>query len=417
MDGSRKAIHLGKKSKRYAEHVKLHVEHLLEAKQTGFPLDGETARWVADLKEPLETKLARVGLIPRGSGPAEKLAAFIKGFRAGRKDVKPATQEIWQQTERNLIDFFGSDRELPSITEGDADDFKQYMLARELAPTTVQKRLQFAKMFFRAALRKKLITTNPFQEVKSKAAVDPDRQHFVTRADIERLLKGCNPNWKVIISLGRFGGLRCPSEVLSLRWRDIDWASGRITVRSPKTEHHPGKEKRTIPLFPELRSVLLKAWEVSSRDAEYVVSGNYRKQSDTEKGWRNCNLRTQFERIIKRAGLKPWPRLFHALRASRETELAAQYPIHVVTAWLGNTPKIAMKHYLQVTDDDFDRATETGRPVADAPIEKVESAPENALVALGLPNFSGFGEEFASCPLRSNVGLSPSCAGERPISF
>lgn len=54
--------------------------------------------------------------------------------------------------------------------------------------------------------------------------------------------------------------------------------------------------------------------------------------------------------------MEPWPRLFHNLRASRETELAADHPIHVVTAWLGNTPAFAMKHYLQVTDSDFDKA-------------------------------------------------------------
>ena len=71
----------------------------------------------------------------------------------------------------------------------------------------------------------------------------------------------------------------------------------------------------------------------------------------------NCNLRTQFERLIRRVGLTPWPRLMHNLRASRETELAAEFPLHVVTRWLGNTPKIAMKHYLQVTEDDFAKAT------------------------------------------------------------
>jgi hypothetical protein len=27
-----------------------------------------------------------------------------------------------------------------------------------------------------------------------------------------------------------------------------------------------------------------------------------------------------------------------------------------VCAWLGNTPKVAEKHYLQVTDEDFQRA-------------------------------------------------------------
>ena len=75
-------------------------------------------------------------------------------------------------------------------------------------------------------------------------------------------------------------------------------------------------------------------------------------------GWRNCNLRTTFEKIVKRAGLQPRPKLFHALRASRETELAKEYPIHVVTAWLGNTPRVALRHYVQVTDADFERAAE-----------------------------------------------------------
>ena len=44
------------------------------------------------------------------------------------------------------------------------------------------------------------------------------------------------------------------------------------------------------------------------------------------------------------------------MRAAGETELAKEYPIHVVTSWLGNTPRIALKHYLQVTDADFERA-------------------------------------------------------------
>lgn len=53
----------------------------------------------------------------------------------------------------------------------------------------------------------------------------------------------------------------------------------------------------------------------------------------------------QFGTIIKRAGVKAWPRLFRNLRASRETELPREHPIHVVSAWLGNSPRIALKHY------------------------------------------------------------------------
>ena len=41
-----------------------------------------------------------------------------------------------------------------------------------------------------------------------------------------------------------------------LTWADIDFKRGRMTVRSPKTEHHDGKESRTVPIFPELRPYL-----------------------------------------------------------------------------------------------------------------------------------------------------------------
>ena len=34
-----------------------------------------------------------------------------------------------------------------------------------------------------------------------------------------------------------------------------------------------------------------------------------------------------------------------------------KFPLHVVTAWLGNTPQVASKHYLQVTDEHFAQAT------------------------------------------------------------
>ena len=35
-------------------------------------------------------------------------------------------------------------------------------------------------------------------------------------------------------------------------------------------------------------------------------------------------------RIIRRAGLTPWPKPFQNLRSTRETELAETYPLHVV---------------------------------------------------------------------------------------
>lgn len=68
------------------------------------------------------------------------------------------------------------------------------------------------------------------------------------------------------------------------------------------------------------------------------------------------NLGTHFKRIINRAGITPWPRLFNAMRASRVTELAAEYPSAVCTSWMGHTRAVAEAHYHMVRDEDYEKA-------------------------------------------------------------
>jgi len=134
-----------------------------------------------------------------------------------------------------------------------------------------------------------------------------------------------------------------------LTWADVNWEQGRILVHSPKTEHHEGGESRLVPLFPELLPYLHEVFDEAEPGTEHVIT-RYRQP--------NSNLRTQLKRIIHKAGLKPWPRLFQNLRSTRETELTETFPLHVVTAWIGNSQLVARKHYLQVTDEHFARAAQ-----------------------------------------------------------
>jgi hypothetical protein len=141
---------------------------------------------------------------------------------------------------------------------------------------------------------------------------------------------------------------------VSLKWSDVQWGeNGKdvLIIRACKTP------ERRIPIFPETR--LLSAQEKAPSDQRYVIGG-YRDS--------NSNLRTQFQRILTKAGIQSWPRLFHNLRASRETELMSHFPAHVVETWLGNTSKVAKDHYLQVTPDHIREATQkaTHHPVATA---------------------------------------------------
>lgn len=357
-DKRRRSVRLGSVKPKLVEMVKLRIEQVVANQKAGVSNDAELTQWINGIPDALHDKLARVGLVEsRQPRKVVGLKEFLREFVKRRSDVKPATHEIWKQPIRNLIEYFGSDRDIATINEADALDFQQYLVNCKLASATIAKRLQFARTFFHDARRRKLIASNPFAEVSAKSVVRLDQRRFVTQEETTKLLDACpNHHWRTIVALARYGGLRCPSEVLSLRWQDIAWDKQRINVPSPKTEHH-GKGSRLIPLFPELQVALEEAWDLAPEGAVYVVDEKYRNAANTATGWRNVNLRTTFEKIVKRAGLKPWPKLFHALRSSRETELAQEFPLHVVTAWLGNTPAIALRHYLLTTDSDFDRAT------------------------------------------------------------
>ena len=45
------------------------------------------------------------------------------------------------------------------------------------------------------------------------------------------------------------------------------------------------------------------------------------------------------------------------MRARCETDLARQFPLAVMAKWLGTTQVVAMRHYVDVTDADFEQAT------------------------------------------------------------
>jgi hypothetical protein len=96
---------------------------------------------------------------------------------------------------------------------------------------------------------------------------------------------------------------------------------------------------------------VVRVYEASWGDLEW-----YRAAANTAMGWKNANLRSEMTRLLRRAGVSGWPRLFHSMRASRQTELQREFPLHVVCSWLGNSPRIAQQSYLLVTDDDFAKA-------------------------------------------------------------
>ncbi len=139
-------------------------------------------------------------------------------------------------------------------------------------------------------------------------------------------------------------GLRNPSETLQLRWVNVDWETSIMNVWDEKRNRY-----RQVPIFSELRPYLEESWEQAEPGQKYVIT-RWRYEDDP-------NLRTQFIKIIKRAGVTPWPNIFKNLRASRSTEVNREFGAFLESQWIGHTQAVAREHYLMVTQEDLDRAT------------------------------------------------------------
>jgi integrase len=355
IDGARRSIRLGKISRKDAEGIRRHVEALLASKISGQPVSRDTAAWLAALGEPLRGRLAKVGLVEHQEQLTvdELLSSWLASKRSAGH--KPTSLRAWGQTAAELSQLFGP-RPLASLAHADGEAFRGAMQARGLRPTTIHKRLGHARAILEDAVRLGHLQANPWKHVRQRAGNPAERRAYVSIADAERVIEFC-PNvwWRLLVALARFGGLRVPSEALSLAWADVDWERGRLVVPSPKTEHL-GRPHRVIPLFPLVRGPLEAAFEQAPEGAVYVFPEEYRRRAQGPAGWGGVNLRGTFAKILRRAGIAPWPRAWHSLRASCESDLAQSFPLAVVTKWLGNTPSVALRHYVDPTEAAFSAA-------------------------------------------------------------
>ena len=350
--GKQKSLRLGKCSERAAATALAGFERVLEAHRIGSTLHPDGVRWLEGIDDRLHARVVALGLAePRADTATLTLGVLLERWTA-TKSVKPSTAAAYKQATDSLRKHFGAATSLASITPADADGWRKALADSKLATATVAKRVNVAKAIFRKAAKWGLIGSNPFADLRAGSQANPDRAFFVNGEIIRAVLAACpDDEWRAIVALSRYAGLRCPSEIVALRWGDVNWERGRLMVRSPKTAGHEGHAVRVVPITPELRPILQDLFDSAEEGAEAVVS-RLRDPS--------INLRTTFYKIIAKAGEKPWPKLFQNLRASCATDWVERFPAHVVAGWLGHSPLIAATHYLQTRDSHFDAAAGIG---------------------------------------------------------
>lgn len=343
----RPKIALGKVTKKDAISARGHIERLIARCDTGQELPPATVEWLSGITDGLRMRLEKLGLVERSAKSRWTVSAWVADYIKRRLDVKPDTMRKWKDVQGKLNAFFKVDC-IGDVTQQHAKNFRIYLqTVIGLRDNTIRRHIGICRQFWNAAIEAEILTKNPFRGQAVSVRPNPSRFFYVTPEMSEKVLQACpDAEWRLIFGLARWGGLRCPSEVVKLRWQDIDFEHSRFTVHSPKTEHHIGQEKRVVPMFPELKPLFQAAFDEAPEGSIYCAHSC---------GGQWSNLGALLSKIVKKAGIEPWPKLMQNLRSTRETELFKLTGGNVksVCSWLGNSPTVALQHYAQTTEADI----------------------------------------------------------------
>jgi integrase len=227
------------------------------------------------------------------------------------------------------------------------------MLERELSARTVRYTHSVVSSAFKQAVKWRMVPANPASAVdlprvrrEEMRALSPDEaQRFLVVADRTK----CEPLFNVLL----VGGLR-PGEACGLKWTDVDFKSGTITVQralsrikgqwqlqEPKTS----KSRRTVPMPLTVMNLLRdhRTRQAENRLASGLPYANHDLVFATRNGLpldsQNVNFQ-YFKPLLKKAGLPLTIRLYDLRHTCATLLLAAGEHPKVVSERLGHASVI-----------------------------------------------------------------------------
>ena len=194
------------------------------------------------------------------------LTEYIAQFLKSRTDLHPNTHTRYEVSRRCLEKFFSATC-LPDITDARIEEYKTARLRGATGPAGINRDLSLLRQILKQARRERFIAQNPLA----------DRDHFLderkgkiqarpfTIEEEQRLLAVATGYLRPLLVLLLDTGLRPNAEALPLKWRDVDFERGMITVIASKTP----AGLRTVPMTTRLKAELL-SWRKLTGNSEFV---------------------------------------------------------------------------------------------------------------------------------------------------
>lgn len=353
LTGRQKSIMLPTDDCKMALQYRTLVDLLIEEQKTG-ERRKKTDLLLCDISEDIRKRLVKAGLIKEVE--VWTVQRLFDEFLSSQKGE--STRIVRERAIRYFNAYFKNpNRHIDTITSQECVKFRDWIETAKpfkgdkecLGSSTLSKMVNTIKQIFTYAVNRGYLGRNPFAVVKGGSMSNPERMFDVNQEMSEKILNACpDTRWRCIFVLARYIGLRIPSELVGLKWSDITWSdsensTGKIKITDPKRKIH-GKGFRVSPLWANVEAELSRLYHESQEGDIYVFSGVMK----------NANLRTQYLKILKRAGVAGYPKAFQNLRSTCETDYCRKgVKPNMYTQWLGHSKKVSDEHYIQYNQTDF----------------------------------------------------------------
>jgi integrase len=209
----------------------------------------------------------------------------------------PATQKRYRLSQQALSPICGASR----ITDVDAftfDRFKELRLKAGVTPAGVNRDIALYRASFNFAVQRRLLAYSPVQGVKllneAKGRKSPRTLSLI---DEPKLLMCCDFRLRTVVTVLLDTGMRVGIEALKLKWSDVDFEEGTITVVQSKT----AAGLRTIPMTSYVKSALMRWRSATEGVSVYVFFNPQRPESHIR------SVKTAWHNALKVAGIPAFP--------------------------------------------------------------------------------------------------------------
>ncbi|NDK92305.1 site-specific integrase [Gordonia desulfuricans] len=300
------------------------------------------------------------------------VAEHVEAWLAGKRDIRPNTLRNYTDAAKPIVRELGG-LELQKLTKAHIDKFLGGLTRRDGRPYSADSaRLVLAvlRQVTKDAHRQGIIARDPAEFVeppKAKRRTSEDLDVW-TREEANLFRKHAAEDRLAACWLLTLCGLR-RSEVLGLRWKDVDLDAGTITVAQGRVEvtatfidtaePKTARGYRTLPISGEITEAL-RALRVAQSAERVEMGGGYVETGlvSVEADGTATLPRTysdRFRRLAASAGV-PAITLRNVRHTSVSVMLDAGIPPTVVAAWHGHDPRMTVSVYGRTYDDSLKSA-------------------------------------------------------------